>query len=96
MSVHVLRKSFFLSGKIFKADIYRNISQIVELESIFVLEDYRNKSIGTKLYDSFIEWCKKKGVKRISVYVSFENKKAVNFYKSNKFKDYDLVLEREL
>ena len=86
----------YLVGWITKAGDYRNISQIAELENMFVLEQYRNLGIGTKLCEEFINWCKLKGIKRIKVVASAQNTKAINFYKQNKFSDYDLTLERNL
>ncbi|MDP3026893.1 MAG: GNAT family N-acetyltransferase [Nanoarchaeota archaeon] len=86
----------YLVGGILKPESYRILSEIAELGDMFVLEEYRNKSVGTKLHSSFIDWCGKKGIKRIRVVASAKNLKAINFYKKNKFKEYDLVLERDL
>jgi GNAT superfamily N-acetyltransferase len=86
----------YLSGGILKPEAYRTILEIAELGSIFVLEEYRNKGVGTKLHSSFIDWCSKKGIKRIKVTASAKNFQAINFDKKNKFKEYDVVLETEL
>lgn len=85
----------YLSGGVSKPEAYRKIPKIAELGSVFILEEYRNKGVGTKLHSSFIDWCSKKGMKRIRVVASAKNFKAINFYKKNKFKEYNVVLETE-
>lgn len=85
----------YLSGGISKPEDYRKLSKIGVLGSIFVLEEYRKKGVGTKLHNSFISWCNKKRVDRIRVVASAKNFKAINFYKKNKFKEYNVILETE-
>ncbi len=48
------------------------------------------------LYDAFVEWCKNKNVKILSVSASAENKQAIGFYHKNGFEDYSLVLENKI
>jgi len=86
----------YLAGGIVEAEDYRNISNIAELENMFIVKEHRSKNIGAKLYKVFVDWCKEKEIERIKVVVSSENIKAINFYKNNKFKDYDIVLENEI
>ena len=54
-----------------------------------------NKGVGKKLHKFFIDWCNEKNTNRKRVVVSSGNIRAINFYKKNKFKEYDLVLESE-
>jgi len=84
----------YLVGGLSEKEGYRNISNLVELENMFVLEEFRNLGIGANLYRAFTKWCKSKKVKKQKVIVSAQNIKAINFYKNNKFKDYSLILEK--
>lgn len=86
----------YLVGELTEIEDYRNTSQIAELEDVFVLENYRNLGIGTRLYQEFINWCKSKGIKRVKVIVSTQNTKAINFYKKNHMEDYYVILEGEI
>ena len=86
----------YLTGGIVEAEDYRNIPNLAELENMFIVEEHRNKNIGAKLHQLFVGWCKEKVIERFKVVVSSENIKAINFYKNNKFKDYDIVLESEI
>jgi len=84
----------YLVGGLAEVESYRKISQIIELGNMFVLENYRNLGIGTKLIKEFFNWCKTKGINRMKVVVSAGNVRGINFYKKNGFFDYDVVLER--
>ncbi|MBS3072489.1 GNAT family N-acetyltransferase [Candidatus Pacearchaeota archaeon] len=86
----------YIAGAIVKAEDYRDIKKIAEAENMFILDDYRNMGIGTKLMDSFIEWCTKKKVKRVRVVISALNDPSIKFHKKNKFEDYDVVLEKKI
>ncbi|HKL44068.1 MAG TPA: GNAT family N-acetyltransferase [Candidatus Absconditabacterales bacterium] len=86
----------YLCGGITKGEEYRNLPIVAELENIFVLNDFRSKGIGTKLYNKFIEWCKIKKVGKLKVEASVKNKLAIEFYRKNNFKDYTLILEADL
>ncbi len=86
----------YLIGSITKAEDYRNIKDIAELENMFILSNHRKKGIGTLLVNKFVDWAKEKGMKRIKVFASADNQLAINFYKKNYFKDYGITLEKEL
>ena len=66
------------------------------IETVFVLESFRSKGIGKRLYDYFIKWCKESKVNKIMLDVSTKNRKAIKFYRKNNFKDYSLTLETDL
>lgn len=85
----------YLIGKAHEKMPYRIHSFIAELESIFILEPYRGKGIGTKLYQVFAQWCKSKGLEKIQVFVSPQNTDGIHFYRNNGFTDYRLVLEAD-
>ncbi|MFH1664262.1 MAG: GNAT family N-acetyltransferase [archaeon] len=55
------------------------------LLGIAVKKEFRKKSIGKKLFDFFIEYCKKNSVKKISLLVKKENLHAKTIYKSRGF-----------
>ncbi len=66
----------YLVGAIVEIEDYRNISNLAEVENMFVLEEYRNIGIGKKLIQEFIKWCKTKDAKRIRAVASIQNIKA--------------------
>ncbi|MBT6690213.1 GNAT family N-acetyltransferase [archaeon] len=88
----------YLCGELGKTGAYRRLSKVIPayLETIFILEEFRSKKIGKKLYDKFIEWCKTKNVSKAMLDVSTKNKLAIKFYRKNKFVDYSLTLETDL
>ncbi|MFT4309455.1 MAG: N-acetyltransferase family protein [Candidatus Woesearchaeota archaeon] len=86
----------YLCGGLRKAESYRRLPIVAELENTFVLEEYRSKGIGKRMYDKFIEWCKTNNVGRVRVEASAQNDLAIKFYRDNNFKDYMLVLEADL
>ncbi len=86
----------YLCGGLKKVETYRNLPIVAEIDNTLVLEEFRSKGIGTKLYDEFIKWCKNKNVGKIRVNASAQNKLGINFYRKNRFKDYALILEVDL
>lgn len=86
----------YLCGGLIKTQEYRNLPIVAELENTFVLNKFRSKDIGKKLYNKFIEWCKTKNVGKVKVEASAQNELAIKFYRNNNFKDYSLVLEADL
>lgn len=86
----------YLCGGIKKAEAYRNLPIVAELENMLVLEKFRSKGIGRQLFDEFIKWCKAKKVGKVRVEVSAQNERAIKFYRANNFKDYTLVLEHDM
>ena len=86
----------YLCGGIKKAEEYRNLPIVAELENTLVLEEFRSKGIGKQLFDEFIKWCKNKGVGKVRVEASAQNELAIKFYRTNSFEDYTLVLELDL
>lgn len=86
----------YLCGRLTKAEDYRNLPLVAELENTFVLEEFRSNGIGKRLYDEFINWCKTKNVGKIRIEASIQNELVIKFYRNNNFKDYSLILERDL
>lgn len=86
----------YLVGSIKAPHNYRKIKKSAELENMLVLEEFRNQKIGTKFFQQFLTWAKKKKVEIITVAVSAKNTKGINFYKKAGFKDYDVTLEYDI
>ncbi len=86
----------YLIGSIHKAEEYRKLKELAEVDNTFVLEEHRGKGVGKKLFEEFLEWSKKRGIDRMKVVASSKNKKAINFYKKCGFKDYNLTLEGDI
>jgi ribosomal protein S18 acetylase RimI-like enzyme len=87
----------YLCGKLAKTGSFGRLPTIsvAEIESFFVLDKYRSKGVGKKLYEKFIKWCKIKKVDKARLDVHPQNKLAIKFYKKDKFKDYYLTLEKD-
>jgi GNAT superfamily N-acetyltransferase len=83
-------------GAILKPEAYRILPNYAEAENMFVLPEYRSKGIGTKLLKEFLKWCKAKGSKRVKLVVDSRNKKALDFDRRIGFKDYSIILEKEI
>lgn len=87
----------YLAGSIYNDETYSYYEgKTAELENMFVLEDYRKYGIGSKLVNSFIEWCTKNEVKQIFVTASIKNDNAINFYQKQGFENLNLTLRKKL
>lgn len=86
----------YLLGAIRKAEGYRSIKKIAELENMFVVEEHRGKGIGKLLINKFMKWAKNKKMKRIRVVASAQNVRAIKLYKNNLFSEYDNVMEADI
>lgn len=75
---------------------YINIDNKIKIEleanidSLFVIEEYRNKKIGTKLINAFIEEVKNKNCKYIFIDNKYLNKRAAKLYNNLGF---DMFIE---
>ena len=70
--------------------------KIVELQNIFVLKKYRRMGIGSRFVDELLVWAKTKKADKFYVSSYFNDRKAIDFYKKNKFKPVDLALEIDI
>jgi len=86
----------YILCKTIDAEIYSKSKKMAFLEDMFIKEEYRSLGLGSDLAQTFFKWAKLQGLERAKVEVSIKNKKAINFYQKNKFKDHDLVLERKI
>ena len=65
---------------------YDLIYERAELSQIEVLKEYQRQGIASKLLEFFIEDCKNKQIKNITLEVKIDNVKAINLYKKYGFK----------
>jgi ribosomal protein S18 acetylase RimI-like enzyme len=61
----------------------------LEIERIYVLEQYHGKKVGQLLYEKAIEVAEKMGKKYVWLGVWEENKRALQFYRKNGFAEFD-------
>ena len=71
----------YLVGGIEPVGDFRTIPNMCEVDNMWVDEIYRSQGVGKKLMDKLQIWAKDKGIKRIRVIASYQNKKGINFYK---------------
>lgn len=64
-----------------------------ELESMFVKEQFRGHQVGGRLAKAFLEWCKARGVERVSVTAYADNQGAIAFYERLGFRAKSLSFE---
>lgn len=86
----------YLVGGISYLESFRKPMKIIELDNMFIVENYRSSGIGTKLTKEFLKWAKVKKADRVKVLVSAQNVGALEFYKRNGFEDYNITLEGKL
>ena len=69
-------------------------AQSLQLEEIYIVKEHRSHGIGELLIKKFKSIAQKQNIKRLTVKVSPENLKAINFYKRHSFTfEYALILE---
>ena len=61
----------------------------IEIERIYVLKEFQQKSVGQLLYDKALEIARQKNADFIWLGVWEENPGAINFYKKNGFVEFD-------
>lgn len=71
-------------------------SKYVEIENMGVDPKHRSKGIGKKLLDCVTKWAKTKGASKLYVSAYWKNKKAIKFYKNNKFYEMGLEMDKDI
>lgn len=66
-------------------------SRVAILEDMVVLDEYRNKNIGTLLINYAKEFAKEKSCKRITLLTDSNNTNAHEFYKRNGFEESSMI-----
>jgi GNAT superfamily N-acetyltransferase len=64
------------------------------LESMLVLPQYRKRKIGTRLIERFLDWTRRRGLKRVTVAVAPANGPAIALYKQMGFQEQTLIWGR--
>ena len=72
------------------------INKNAVLDVMFVLEEYRNKGIGTSFIKLFQDWSLEKDVKFIELKVCNNNDIAISLYKNNLFEPNKVIMRLEL
>ena len=86
----------YLAGSLYNDDTFSYYEgNTCELENMFVCEDYRKFGIGTKLVNSFFEWCKTQNAKRCFVTATLGNENTIKFYRNKGFVDLNITLKKE-
>ncbi len=60
--------------------------RVLEIHELFVLPEYRGTGAGEKLLDIALGYAKKKGLKKVMLWVGKGNERAIRFYKKEGFK----------
>ena len=81
----------YLAGSICKKDYTKYKS--AELDNMFILEEFRQYGIGSKLLSEFKKYCIDKMIDNIKVTASSKNKNAIAFYMKNGFEEWDITLK---
>ena len=71
----------YIRGLIYFEEIYER----VDIDYIFVSNNYRRQGIGSKLLKYLIDYCKKKNISNITLEVNKNNIPAINLYKKYEF-----------
>ena len=63
--------------------------EALEIERIYVLQEYQGKKVGQVLYEKAIQVSRQKGAQYVWLGVWEENPRAIGFYKKNGFVEFD-------
>ena len=76
---------FSLNKKINGFCFFKKIDDFIEIYSIFVVPEYRNKGVAKNFLDCCLKYCKKNKLKKIILDVNETNLPAIRFYKKHNF-----------
>lgn len=85
----------YLAGYISPPNEYHVVTS-ANLESIYVLDGFRDQSVGRRLTQEFVEWSKQQGAVRMTVTAYYANALAIEFYERMGFAPFELTLELKL
>lgn len=87
----------YLVGAVNGSEVYRDDLTIAELESMYLIPEYRGEGIGTELAEQFeSDVTEEHDVDRIRVEVTAENEAGRDFYRSLDLEDYSVKMEKEV
>ena len=81
----------YLAGTINEKCSYE-LLQYGEINNMLVDNNYRGSGIGKQLINCFKEYCKSKNINNLKVVASAKNLNAIEFYKKQGFKNFDITL----
>ena len=81
----------YLAGTINEKGSYE-LFQYGEINNMLVDNNYRGSGIGKQLINRFKEYCKTKNITNLKVVASAKNLNAIEFYKKQGFKNFDVTL----
>lgn len=85
----------YLAGYVSPPNEYHTVTSAT-LESIYVLEGFRDQSVGRQLTQYFVEWSKGQEAARMTVTAYYANALALEFYERLGFEPFELTLELKL
>lgn len=86
----------YIVASIKDAEVYRKMDKIAEIESMYILPEYRSNGIGSEFVQKFFTWAEDRDVDRLRVEATSQNTDGISFYRENGFEDYSLTLEKNL
>lgn len=86
----------YLCGGWVRSYAFRKESSFVDLDNMYVIEEYRSKGIGNMMITEFFNWAKSKNIEVVRVDSVYENERAINFYTKKGFKKHSVLLEINL
>jgi len=81
----------FINGSFMRGNSVKKTDE-VKIDMLYVIEEYRNKGIGSKLIDAFVNSCKDRGVKYLRIDNFIANEGASRLYERLGFTPH--ILER--
>ena len=66
------------------------------IDKLYLLKEYRRKSIGKRLTQELIRWLKKKNVKEIQTKILIKNKASLVNFEKQGFEKFVYILRRKL
>lgn len=82
----------YLTGKILDLE-GSSIENQVKMENIFIERKYRNRHIGSKLVEEFLNWAKEQNANKAFVEAYTANIKAIKFYEQRGFSSHSTTLK---
>ncbi len=65
-----------------------------EIDSLFILDEYRSHRIGDSFLTRTIEWFEQNNIKDIKIVVQYENEAVVGFYRKYDFFPRSIILKK--
>lgn len=85
----------YLVGSINEKGSYEEI-QYGEVNNMFIKSECRGYGVGKLLINDFKKYCISNGIKNLIVTASAKNISAIDFYRKNGFKEFNITLTTEI